>query len=230
MIILVHPNSQSEFDQYLSVALAFAKIKNETGVEQKLSAIAQEIGYESEVPPSRIRVLNLTNFVIPTPPFPTKPFLARTLGDQSILNNIYWYLRDATTPNSLTIVLAPAGEPTVAQNLDAMCEGAKAKVAAWLKTTEGKSVTTTQERSTIKKLDGFDWWDKEKFDPRFIKSLALAVIKRKPISTVQEATQLHDFLYTKGSNISKSWATYLGYVNPFNNQTRAGKDDALLMR
>lgn len=237
MIFHINVNSETRAAIYRIVA-AFSQVKKPAEIETDGSKEAELIRsfLPNSTSISRFHILDLVGDATDVTPKPDAgyvfaDFRARTIEEQSIINNVYWYTRDASTPGHITFVLSDdASYDKIAKSLSAQEAFAKEKFAAFVKSDDGKSVAPAQK--VIKAIlagDGFSVWSwKSNLDLRALTNIVRTISRRQKIAAFSDAEQLHTLLYGGRENVlSVAWAYFLGYESPFTGNTKKGGDNAV---
>lgn len=240
MIFHIACKSQDQHDKIVDLIRAFALQKrsdseiNDDAPLTREDALIREFS-NTVVPSSRFHLLDMTANPVVEVGVPDdktcvyRDYIARTIDDQSIFNNVYWYLRDASTPTHITFVLSDERDfDSHASRLQNMTTATRAKVKKYLAGPDAKSVLTPDDKKFLGKDDtAYQLWSWTDVKLDLLRKIMLSVFRKQRVELFDPHVRVHASLYNRENPLSLGWASFCDYKNPFTGRTRKGRGEAV---
>lgn len=240
MVFHIACNNDEEHNAIVTLIRAFAlyRVEEDSSTESMLSKeerLVKEFS-DNDVPPSRFHLLDLTHNPVTEIGTPSQPhhryrdYLARVIKDQSIFNNVYWYLRDVSTPTHITFVLSDAADFDKAQaGLDGMAKVAIDRVGKYLRSGDAKSALTHDMKEALTKEPlAYETWTWRQVNLSVLKKVMIGVHRRVVAKNFAMHSAMHAALYNPLEPLSIGWAHFCDYKRPFHEKARLGRGEALI--
>lgn len=240
MVFHIACNDDEQHDAIITLIRAFALYREK--VEEPMAPTASKEEQlisdftEQDVPPCRFHLLDRTHNPVTKIGTPSQPnqryrdYIARTIEDQSIFNNVYWYLRDVSTPTHITFVLSDAADFDETQaRLDGMAKAAMTKVSKYLRGSDAKSaLTPDMKKALTKEPAAYETWTWKQVNLTVLKKIMLGIHRMIAVKNFAPHAAMHAVLYNPQEPLSIGWAYFCDYKRPFHDKARPGRGEALI--